>query len=52
MEKHIYDEKNGLMYRAVGRNLPPPYFYHNMMHPVISSFDRVVFAFHLQLFAS
>ena len=28
MEKHIYDEKNGLwlMYRAVGRNLPPPYF--------------------------
>ena len=99
MEKHIYDEKNGLwyelqgnyfvpclklpaeeqrpigawgqrhlrylrqhrkalytdlciMYRAVGRNLPPPFFYHNMMHPVISSFDRVVFAFHLQLFAS
>lgn len=28
------------MYRAVGRNLPPPYFYHNMMHPVMFCFGR------------
>ena len=29
-----------IMYRAVGRNLPPPCFYHNMMHPVMFCFGR------------